>query len=137
MKEKYIKALLKESNKALKTGNIPVGALIVKDNKIISKGFNKKETTNIITDHAEIIAINKACKKLKTWRLNDCILYTTLKPCSMCLGAIIEARITTVFYLLDSKYYKKLKTINKINFIKEKSNNEYKNILIKFFDNIR
>ena len=67
------------------------------NNKIISKAYNKKERTKLVTQHAEIIAIEKACKKLETWHLDDCELYTTLEPCLMCSGAIIQSRIKKIY----------------------------------------
>ena len=134
MEEKYINKLLFACSKAIKKGNIPISALIVKNNKIISIAYNKKETSKISIDHAEILAIKKACKKLKTWRLDDCILYTTLKPCMMCEGAIIESRIKKVYYLLDSKYYKKNELIN---YEQIKLNNDYEKLLKNFFNDIR
>ncbi len=84
--------------KAYSKGEVPVGAVIVKDNKVISKAYNKREKHQIATHHAEILAIEKACKKLKSWRLDDCDLYVTLEPCPMCAGAILNARIKNVFY---------------------------------------
>ena len=80
---------------------IPVGAVIVKDNKIISRAFNTRENDQIATHHAEILAIEKACKKLKSWRLDDCDLYVTLEPCPMCAGAIMNARIKNVYYAVE------------------------------------
>ena len=77
---------------------IPIGAVIVKNNKIISKAYNKREKSQVATHHAEIIAIEKACKKLKSWRLDECDLYVTLEPCPMCAGAIMNARIKNVYY---------------------------------------
>ena len=77
---------------------IPVGAVIVKENKIIAKAYNKREKNQIATHHAEVLAIEKACKKLKSWRLDDCDLYVTLEPCPMCAGAIMNARIKNVYY---------------------------------------
>ena len=94
----YMEKALVQANKALKEDEVPVGAIIVKDGKIISKAYNKKEQLQSPTAHAEIIAINKACKKLKTWHLDDCVLYVTLEPCVMCAGAIIQARIKKVVY---------------------------------------
>ncbi len=79
-------------------GEIPVGAVIVKGNKIIARAFNTREADQIATHHAEIKAIEKANKKLKSWRLDDCDLYVTLEPCPMCAGAIVNARIKNVFY---------------------------------------
>ena len=77
---------------------IPVGAVIVKDNKIISRAYNTRENDQIATHHAEILAIEKACKKLKSWRLDNCDIYVTLEPCPMCAGAIMNARIKNVFF---------------------------------------
>lgn len=80
---------------------IPVGAVIVRNNKIISCAFNKREKSQIATHHAEVLAIEKACKKLKSWRLDDCDIYVTLEPCPMCSGAIMNARIKNVFYAVE------------------------------------
>lgn len=77
---------------------IPVGAVVVKDGKIIAKARNTREKTQIATHHAEILVIEKACRKLKSWRLDDCDLYVTLEPCPMCAGAIANARIKNVHY---------------------------------------
>ena len=84
--------------KAYLKDEIPVGAVIVKNNKIIAKAYNRREKTQIATHHAEVIAIQKACKKLKSWRLDDCDIYVTLEPCPMCAGAIMNARMKNVFY---------------------------------------
>lgn len=89
---------LKEANKAYRKGEIPIGAVIVKNGKIIAKAHNLKESSNLSTAHAEILVIKKASKKLKNWRLNDCHLYVTVEPCMMCSGAIIQSRISTVFF---------------------------------------
>lgn len=97
MKEIFMNEALKEAKKAYCKGEIPVGAVIVKDNKIISRGHNLKEKSKDTTKHAEIIAIQKASKKLKAWRLLDCEMYVTLEPCSMCAGAIINSRIKKVY----------------------------------------
>ena len=86
-----------QAKKALKEEEIPVGAIIVKDDKIIARAYNKKEQKNDSTMHAEIIAIKKASKKINNWRLNDCEMYVTLEPCAMCAGAIISSRISKVY----------------------------------------
>ena len=98
MNIEFMNAALLEAKKAGKLGEVPIGAIIVKDNKIISKGQNKRESKKLATGHAEIYAINKACKKLKSWRLEDCDIYVTLEPCLMCLGAIINARINNLYF---------------------------------------
>ena len=94
----FINQAYKEALKALYIDEVPVGAIIVKDNKIIARAHNLKESLNLSTAHAEILAINKASKKLKTWHLDDCIMYVTLEPCVMCAGAIIQSRIKKVVY---------------------------------------
>lgn len=96
-KEKFMKQALKEAQKAYEKLEVPVGVVIVKDNKIISRAYNQKEEKNSPIKHAEIIAIEKACKKLNNWRLNDCDMYVTLEPCTMCAGAIINSRIRKVY----------------------------------------
>lgn len=104
MEEKYMKEALKEAKKAYNKLEVPVGAVIVKDGKIISRAHNLKETKYDTTKHAEILAIQKASKKLNSWRLIDCEMYVTLEPCSMCAGAIINSRIKKVHIgALDEK----------------------------------
>ena len=95
--EKFMKEAIKEAKKAYKKDEVPVGAIIVKDGKIIAKAHNVKETKKDTTMHAEIIAIKKASKKLETWRLNECEMYVTLEPCSMCAGALINSRIKKIY----------------------------------------
>lgn len=96
--EKFMKRALNLAKKSAKEGEVPVGAVIVKDGEIISTGRNKREKKNNALYHAEIEAINKACKKLGQWRLLDCDMYVTLEPCPMCAGAIINSRIRKVYY---------------------------------------
>ena len=96
-KEYYMKEALKEAKKAYKKLEVPVGAIIVKDDKIIARGYNKKESSNNCIMHAEIDAIKKASKALDNWRLNDCEMYVTLEPCAMCAGAIVSSRIKKVY----------------------------------------
>ncbi len=93
---KFMEEALKEAAKSYKKKEIPVGAVIVKDGKIISKAHNLKETKHDCTNHAEILAIKKACKKLRSWRLTGCTLYVTLEPCPMCTGALILSRLDKV-----------------------------------------
>ncbi len=104
MKSDYMVEALLEAKKALKKNEVPVGAIIVKNNSIIARAHNLKESLKSPTAHAEILAIEEACKKLSSWRLEGCILYVTLEPCHMCTAAIIEARIERVVYgALDIK----------------------------------
>jgi len=95
--EKFMKEALKEAKKAYKKLEVPVGAVIVKDGKIIARAYNQKECKNDTTNHAEILAIKKASKKLNSWRLIDCDMFVTLEPCSMCAGALIQSRIRKVY----------------------------------------
>lgn len=102
--EKYMKIALQEAKKAYDKLEVPVGCVIVKDNKIIARAHNLKESKKDTTNHAEILAIQKASKKLESWRLLDCDMYVTLEPCSMCAGAIINARIKNLYIgALDEK----------------------------------
>ena len=93
-----MKEALKEAKKAYKKLEVPVGCVIVKDGKIIARAHNLKETKYDTTKHAEILAIQKASKKLESWRLIDCDMYVTLEPCPMCAGAIIQSRIKNLYY---------------------------------------
>ncbi len=103
-KEKFMKAALKEAKKAYIKKEIPVGAVIVKNGKIISRAHNLKESKCSSISHAEILAIEKANKKLGAWRLENCEMYITLEPCMMCMGAIINARIKKIYIgTLDPK----------------------------------
>ena len=107
MNEKYWKILIKLATKASKLDEVPISALVVKNNKIIAKAINKREKEHIVLNHAEIIAIRKASKKLKNWKLFDCDLYVTLKPCNMCENIIKQSRLRNVYYLLDKPESKK------------------------------
>ena len=96
-KQKFMKEALKQAQKAYDKQEIPVGAVIVKDHKIIARAYNEKEDKLDTTKHAEILAIQKASKKLKAWRLENCEIYVTLEPCAMCTGALIQARLKRVY----------------------------------------
>ena len=97
LKLKFMQEAIKEAKKAYKKLEVPVGAVIVKNGEIIAKAHNLKETKFDTTKHAEILAIQKASKKLKSWRLIDCEMYITLEPCTMCAGAIINSRIKRIY----------------------------------------
>jgi tRNA-adenosine deaminase (EC 3.5.4.-) len=94
----YLDLALKEAQKAFLKDEVPVGAILTKDNQIIARGHNLRISKNNAIYHAEIVAIEKACKKLKTWRLDNCSLFVTLEPCLMCAGAIIQSRIKNVIF---------------------------------------
>ncbi len=98
MNKIFMKEALIEAEKAFLENEVPVGAVIVKDGKIIARGHNKREQKQNVLSHAEIEAINSACKALGSWRLDGCELYVTLEPCPMCTGAIINSRIKTVIF---------------------------------------
>ena len=93
-----MKAALKCAEKALAEGEVPIGAVVVCDGKIISRGHNRRTKTQVATAHAEVEAIEKACKKLKSWRIPECEIYVTLEPCPMCMGAMLNARIKKVYF---------------------------------------
>lgn len=96
--EKFMLEAIKEAKKAQAINEVPIGAVIVRDNRIIARAHNLRETKQIATAHAEILAIQKACKKEKSWRLEGCTLYVTLEPCPMCAGAIILSRIENLVF---------------------------------------
>lgn len=98
LEEKYMLEALKEAKKASDIDEVPIGCVIVKDNKIISRGHNLRESKKDVTCHAEIVAIRKANKKLNDWWLKDCDLYVTIEPCLMCMGAIYQSHLRRVFY---------------------------------------
>ncbi|KRQ86224.1 tRNA-specific adenosine deaminase [Caloramator mitchellensis] len=96
--EYFMKIAIEEAKKSFLLDEVPVGAVIVKDNKIIAKGHNARETLKNALAHAEIIAIDEACRSLGGWRLLDCTMYVTLEPCPMCAGALVNARIKTLVF---------------------------------------
>lgn len=94
--EKYMKAAIREARKAEALHEVPIGCVIVYDDKIIGRGYNRRIADKNVLSHAEIIAIRKACRKMGDWRLEGCTMYVTLEPCPMCAGAIVQARIPKV-----------------------------------------
>ena len=123
------------NKKAINHNEVPVSCIITKDDKIISKAYNNKITKHDPTAHAEIIAIRKAARKLKTWNLNECRLYVTLYPCKMCLDVINEARIKEVYYILDNE--KEINNNVKITKINSEKNEYFQEELKGFFKNKR
>lgn len=136
--EYYMNLALNEAKKAAKLDEVPIGCIIVQNNKVIAKSFNHKTLDNIATYHAEILAIEAACQYLGTWHLEDCTLYTTVEPCMMCTGAIIQSRIPKVVYGTANDAFgqlSKLKT--KIEIISGILEKECSNILSEFFQTKR
>ena len=101
MNEQFLKIIYDLSVESFNLDEIPVGAIIVKNGEIIGKGINSREREKSVIGHAEINAINDACKFIGDWRLDECEMYVTLLPCMMCAGAILESRINKVYYLCD------------------------------------
>lgn len=147
IQEKYMKEALKEAKKAYEKDEVPVGAVIVKDGKIIAKAHNLKESKKDTTTHAEIEAIKKASKRLEAWRLEDCEMYVTLEPCPMCAGALIQSRIKKLY--IGTMDLKTGACGSKLNLLKDYKFNheidietgilqeECENILKDFFKNLR
>ena len=105
MTEKFMNKAIIEAKKCFAHGDVPIGAVITQNNKIIAKAYNQKEWKKSATYHAEILAIEKACKKIGDFRLSDCDIYVTKEPCLMCLGAILSARIKNIYFgAYDKKY---------------------------------
>ena len=102
MHEKFMKEALIEAEKSLAFDEVPVGAVIVRNEKILARAHNLKNKSNSSLAHAEILAINKASKKIQNWRLNDCDIYVTLEPCPMCASAIKQSRIKNIYYGVES-----------------------------------
>ena len=134
MNDIIIKILLREAKKAYKKGEVPVGALIEKNGKIISCAHNNRQKKHDVCGHAEINVIKSASKRLRDWRLTGCSLYVTLEPCDMCREIIKESRIENVFYLKskDKNNTKKL-----VNYKQTNESEEYNELFTKFFKKIR
>lgn len=142
MLDEFMKFAIAQAQKSV--SDVPVGAIIVKDNTIIASAFNTKEQDNDITSHAEILAIRMAAKRLNNWRLDNCDLYVTLEPCPMCGWAILQSRIKNVYFGSFDKNYGAFSCANLLNFSQTKPNiyggiceNECDKILIDFFNNQR
>ena len=133
-----LEIVLKEAKKAYKKGEIPVGCVIVRDNEIVSEAHNTKQKSHSCINHAEIIAITKAEKRIKDWRLNDCELYVSLEPCNMCKEVIRQARIKKVYYLEKSNFNNEDKKNIEYNQIKNNElKEEYSSLLKTFFKDKR
>ncbi len=138
MNEKYFNLLMDLAKKAYRQNEVPVSAIIVYKNKVIAKAYNKRQNKYDILNHAEILAIKKASKKIKDWRLNECDLYVTLKPCNMCSEIIKQSRLSNVYYLLDKPLNKK--EYSKTSFVKANNSmqcEKYRQCLSDFFQKKR
>ena len=143
----FMNEAIKEANKALRKNEVPIGAVVVLHEKIIARGYNKRERSKNAIKHAEIIAIEKACKKLKSWRLDECEIYVTLEPCPMCAGAIANARIKKLVYAAkehsgEDNLCEKILSSNRLNHKTEivfddKYNQVCSSLLTEFFKNKR
>lgn len=135
---KYIDICLDEAQISYQQSDVPIGAILVKNDEIIAKSHNTRELDNSILGHAEINVILEASKVLNRWNLSDCELYVTLKPCSMCMEVIKQSRIRKIYYLLDKPDYKK--EFTKSEFIKineSESEQMYQKMLADFFKDKR
>jgi len=94
----YMQVAIEEARKAARKGEVPVGAVIVRGGKVIARAHNSRERKRNALAHAEVLAIGMACRKLKSWRLDDCVMYVTLEPCAMCMGAAVNARLEKVVF---------------------------------------
>ena len=136
--EKYMKIAFKEAEKAYKKLEIPVGAVIVHEGKVIAKAHNTRDESNIVINHAEISAIIKANKKMKNWRLNECVLYSTLEPCDMCKEVIKNSKIKYVVYATEADENQvKHKQISFKKIESTEINRKSKEIIKEAFKNIR
>lgn len=136
---KYIDKIVELAKVAYDNDDIPVGAIVVKDKEIIGEGFNTRNSFKSVIGHAEIDAIEMACKHIGDWRLDDCMMYVTLLPCMMCTGAIIESRIKKVYYLCDrtNVCFKCDDYLNVEKIGNDKKRQEYMKLLHLFFENKR
>lgn len=132
--KQYDDILYKLALKSYKKDEIPVGSIVIYKDKIIGKGYNNRQSKNNVCGHAEINAILNAEKKIKDWRLNDCIIISTLKPCNMCYEIIKESRINKIYYILDQKNINyNDNSVKKINI----DDNKYKKLINLFFESKR
>lgn len=136
---KYIYKIIDLATIAYDNDDIPVGAIIVKNGEIIGEGFNTRNRFKSVIGHAEVTAIENACKHLGDWRLDECEMYVTLLPCMMCTGAIIESRIKKVYYLCDrtNVCFNNFEYLNLIKLTDDASEKKYMNLLQLFFENKR
>lgn len=139
MNKEFVDKIYGLALKSYDIDEIPVGAIVVKDDKIIAEGINSREKNNSVVGHAEINAIEKACKAVGDWRLDDCEMYVTLLPCMMCSGAILESRIKKVYYLCDrtNVCFDAKKYVNVVKISDVDMEEKYLSLLRLFFENKR
>ncbi len=146
MKNQFMLRAIENAKIAFENGDVPVGAVIVKDGEIIAEAYNEREYKKSATAHAEILAIEKASKKLGRWRLSDCEMYVTLEPCPMCAGAILNAKLGKIYYALKESNsgafgsvlnLNSYPLLNKVTAEKGDCENESKELLSSFFKNKR
>ena len=139
MKKEYLNKIYNLAKESYDNDEIPVGAIIVRNNEIIATGVNSRENRKSVIGHAEINAIENACKVIGDWRLDDCIMYVTLLPCMMCSGAILESRIKKVYYLCNrtNVCFKAHRYINVEKIDDVLLEEKYLNLLQLFFENKR
>lgn len=142
--EKFMRLAIKEAQKALKKDEVPIGTVIVLNGKVIARAHNKRNSSKCAVDHAEVLAIKKACKVIGDWRLCDCTMFVTLLPCPMCAGAIVNARIKDVYFGVESENKNLFEQILSASALNHKTNffggllkDECLQILQKFFDDKR
>ncbi len=133
MDEQFMKEAIKLALKSYKKNEVPVGAIVVKNNKIIGYGYNKTEKKKCQMYHAEINAIKMATKKIKNWRLDDCTIYVTMEPCLMCCGLINNSRIRKIVYAVDNPNFGGTKKLKNIEITTNICSKEYKELLQNFF----
>ncbi len=146
MDEQYMQVAIEEAKKSLAMDEVPIGAIIVHQGTIISQAHNLKEHEKNAISHAEILAIQEACKKIGDWRLNDCTMYVTVEPCLMCAGAILQARISRLVYVVPNPKFGYVESIDQILqnsknnhkvIVEKMENEECLNLLQQFFQKRR
>ena len=144
--EKFMREALKSAKRGLSEGEVPIGAVIVYENKVVSRGYNRRAKLQLASAHAEMMAIDKACKKFGSWRLPEgCELYVTLEPCPMCMGASLNARVDKIYFgAYEQKGRSLTEAIAEANLLNHKtevvggvSEKECSAILTAFFSSMR
>ena len=137
--EFYMKMALEEALTAFRLNEVPIGCVLVKNGQVIAQAYNRKTLDNVATYHAEMLAIEMACKRLNTWYLDDCVLYTTVEPCMMCTGAIVQSRISKVVYGTSNEAFGHLEKTDGLKIMKVSGilGKECQDLLSKFFQEKR